>query len=112
MKKEANRQGADYKSAPAGMASFRLKKMSNHNKISNFAENYKIMTTIVLKVKDKKQLDALMDVVQRFKISFSGNMDETEYLLSTDENRESLEKSLKQSGEGKTRTIKTSELWK
>jgi hypothetical protein len=70
------------------------------------------MTTIVLKVKDKKQLIALMDVVQRFKISFSGNMDETEYLLSTDENRESIEKSLKQSDEGKTRAIKTSDLWK
>lgn len=69
------------------------------------------MTTLVLKVKDKKQLKALMDVVQRFKIPFSGNLDETEYLLSTDENRESLEKSLKQSGEGKTRAIKTSELW-
>ena len=53
-----------------------------------------------------------MDVVQRFKISFSGNMDETEYLLSTDENRESLEKSLKQSEEGETRSIKTSDLWK
>jgi len=70
------------------------------------------MTTIVLKVKDKKQLIALMDVVHRFKISFSGNMDETEYLLSTDENRESIEKSLKQSDEGKTRAIKTSDLWK
>jgi hypothetical protein len=70
------------------------------------------MTTIVLKVKDKKQLDALMDVVQRFKISFSGNMDETEYLLSTEENRKSLEKSLKQSAEGETRSIKPSELWK
>ncbi|MFA5971706.1 MAG: hypothetical protein WC780_05080 [Lentimicrobiaceae bacterium] len=70
------------------------------------------MTTIVLKVKDKKQLVALMDVVQRFKISFSGNMDDTDYLLSTDENRKSLEKSLKQLEEGKTRSIKTSELWK
>lgn len=70
------------------------------------------MTTIILKVKDKKQLDALMDVVQRFKISFSGNMDETEYLLSTDENRLSIEKSLKQSEEGGTRSIKTSDLWK
>ncbi len=70
------------------------------------------MTTIVLKVKDKKQLMALMDVVQRFKIPFSGNMDETEYLLSTDENSDSLKKSLKQSNEGKTRVIKTSDLWK
>jgi hypothetical protein len=86
--------------------------MLDRNKISNFAENYKIMTTIVLKVKDKKQLVALMDVVQRFEISFSGNMDETEYLLSTDENRESLEKSLKQAVEGETRPIKTSDLWK
>jgi len=91
---------------------FYPEKMSNRNKISNFAEKYKTMTTIVLKVKDKKQLVALMDVVQRFKIPFSGNMDETEYLLSTDENRESLEKSLKQSKEGKTRVIKTSDLWK
>jgi hypothetical protein len=86
--------------------------MSNRNKIPKFAQNYKIMTTIVLKVKDKKQLVALMDVVQRFKISFSGNMDDTDYLLSTDENRKSLEKSLKQLEEGKTRSIKTSELWK
>jgi len=86
--------------------------MSNSNKIPNFAENHKTMTTIVLKVKDKKQFVALMDVVQRFKISFSGNMDETEYLLSTDENRKSLEKSLKQSEEGETRSIKTSDLWK
>lgn len=70
------------------------------------------MTTLVLKVKDKKQLSALMDVVRRFKIPFSGNIDETEYLLSTDGNRESLEKSLKQSNEGKTRAIKTSDLWK
>ena len=70
------------------------------------------MTTILLKLKHKTQLVALMDVVQRFKISFSGNMDETEYLLSTDENRNSLEKSLKQSKEGETRSIKTSELWK
>lgn len=91
---------------------FYPEKMSNRNKISNFAEKYKTMTTIVLKVKDKKQLVALMDVVQRFKIPFSGNMDETEYLLSTDENRESLEKSLKQSKEGKPRVIKTSDLWK
>ena len=52
-------------------------------------ENCSVMTTIVLKVKDKKQLNALMDVDQRFKIRFSGNMDETEYLLSTDENRRS-----------------------
>jgi hypothetical protein len=70
------------------------------------------MTTLILKVKDKEQLIALMDVVQRFKIQFSGNMDETEYLLSIDGNRESLEKSLKQSDEGKTRDIKTSDLWK
>jgi len=70
------------------------------------------MTTLVLKVKDKKQLIALMDVVQRFKIPFAGNMDETEYLLSTDENRESLEKSLKQSEGGESRSIKTSDLWK
>jgi methylglyoxal synthase len=70
------------------------------------------MTTLVLKIKDKKQLIALMDVVQRYKIPFSGNMDETEFLLSTDENRESLERSLKQAEEGKTRAIKTSDLWK
>ncbi len=89
-----------------------MAKKTNLKKISNFAENIKIMTTIVLKVKDKKQLDALMDVVQRFKISFSGNMDETEYLLSTDENRKSIEKSLKQSEEGETRSIKTTDLWK
>jgi hypothetical protein len=70
------------------------------------------MTTIILKVKDKKQLVALMDVVQRFNISFSGNMDETEYLLSTDENRISLESSLKQSEKGETRSIKTSDILK
>jgi hypothetical protein len=86
--------------------------MPNRNKISNFVENCEIMTTIVLKIKDKKQLIALMDVVQRFKIPFSGNIDETDYLLSTDENRRSLEKSLKQSEEGETRSIKTSDLWK
>jgi len=70
-----------------------------------------VMTTIVLKIKDKKQLAALMDVVTRFKISFSGNFDETDYLLSTDANRESLEKSLKQSDEGKSRVINTADLW-
>jgi hypothetical protein len=70
------------------------------------------MTTIVLKVKDKAQLLAIMDVVERFKISFSGNPDETEYLLSTKANRESLAKSLKQSKEGKSRTINTADLWK
>jgi hypothetical protein len=70
------------------------------------------MTTLVLKVKDRKQLIALMDVVQRFKIPFSGNIDESEYLLSTAENRESLEKSLKHADEGKTRAINTSDLWK
>ena len=53
-----------------------------------------------------------MDVVQRFNISFLGNMGETEYLLSTNENRLSIEKSLKQSEEGGTRSIKTSDLWK
>jgi hypothetical protein len=67
---------------------------------------------VILKVKDQKQLDALMDVVQRFNISFSGNMGETEYLLSTNENRLSIEKSLKQSEEGGTRSIKTTDLWK
>ena len=70
------------------------------------------MTTIVLKIKDKAQMIALMDVVQRFKISFSGNPDETEYLLSTKANRESLTKSLKQSKDGKSRTIKTADIWK
>jgi hypothetical protein len=70
------------------------------------------MTTIVLKVKDKAQLVAIMEVVQRFKISFSGNPDETEYLLSTKANSESLARSIKQSKEGKSRPIKTADLWK
>jgi hypothetical protein len=70
------------------------------------------MTTLVLQVKDKKQLVALMDVIEHYKITFTGNPDETDYLLSTKANRDSIEKSLKQSKEGKLRAIKTSDLWK
>ncbi len=70
------------------------------------------MTTLVLKVKDKAQLVAIMDVVTRLKISFSGNPDETEYLLSTKANSDSLARSLEQSKEGKSRAIKTADIWK
>ncbi|MEI6062916.1 MAG: hypothetical protein WCR72_19585 [Bacteroidota bacterium] len=70
------------------------------------------MTTIVLKIKNEKQLIALMDVVNRLNIPFYGNIDETDYLLSTEANRASLEKSLKQSKEGKSRVIKTDDLMK
>ncbi len=37
---------------------------------------------------------------------------ETDYLLSTKSNKESLERSLKQSKEGKSTVIKTGDLWK
>jgi len=39
-------------------------------------------------------------------------MDETEYLLSTKANSESLEKSLQQSKEGKSSPINTADFWK
>lgn len=39
------------------------------------------------------------------------NIDETEYLLSTKANRESLERSIKQSKQGEGRKLKIEELW-
>jgi len=70
------------------------------------------MSTLTIHPKDEAQEKAIRAIFDAFSIKYEKEMDETEYLMSTQANREALDKSIKQAEAGEVVKISLEDLWK
>jgi len=71
-----------------------------------------MMETLIVYAETPEKSEALKAVMKALNVSYEEEQDTTEYLLSTEANREALEQSLLQIKEGKTSTVNLDEIWK
>jgi hypothetical protein len=62
--------------------------------------------------KDEAQEKALKTIFDAFSIKYEEELDETEYLMSSEANRKALDESIKQLEEGKGIKVSLEDLWK
>jgi hypothetical protein len=70
------------------------------------------METLIVHAETPEKSEALKAVLKVLNISYEQEEDTTEYLLSTQANREALRESLSQIKEGKTLSITLDDIWK
>jgi PHD/YefM family antitoxin component YafN of YafNO toxin-antitoxin module len=69
------------------------------------------MSTIVVYPKNEEQEKALMLILDAFDVIYEKEQDETEYLMSTEANREALDESIRQLEAGKGVKVSLKDLW-
>jgi hypothetical protein len=70
------------------------------------------MSILTVRPKNEEQETALKTIFEAFKIEYEKELDETEYLMSSEANRKSLDESIKQLEDGKGIKIALEDLWK
>ena len=70
------------------------------------------MSILTIHPKDEAQEKALKTIFDAFSIKYEEELDETEYLMSSEANRKALDESIKQLEEGKGIKISLEDLWK
>jgi len=70
------------------------------------------MSILTIHPKDEAQEKALKAIFDAFSIKYEKELDETEYLTSTEANRESLDRSIQQAEAGEVVKISLEDLWK
>jgi hypothetical protein len=70
------------------------------------------MSTLTIHPKNGAQEKALKTIFDAFNIKYEKELDETEYLMSSEANRKALDESIKQLEEGKGIKVSIEDLWK
>ena len=70
------------------------------------------MSILTIHPKDEAQEKALKVIFDAFNIKYEKELDETEYLMSSEANRKALDESIKQLEEGKGIKVSLEDLWK
>lgn len=70
------------------------------------------METIIVHPETQEKSDALEAVLKALNIAYEKEKDTTEYLLSTQANKEVLKQSITEINEGKTTKINLDDIWK
>lgn len=70
------------------------------------------MSTFTIHPKNAAQEKALRTIFDAFSIKYEKELDETEYLMSSEANRKALDESIKQLEEGKGIKVALEDLWK
>jgi len=70
------------------------------------------MSTLTIHPKDEAQEKALKAIFEAFSIKYEKEMDETEYLMSSEANKKALDESIQQINDGKGVKIALEDLWK
>ena len=70
------------------------------------------MSSITVHPKNEEQEKALKVIFEAFSIAYEKELDETEYLMATEANKEALDESIKQLDAGAGVKIALENLWK
>jgi hypothetical protein len=70
------------------------------------------MSTLTIHPKNDEQERALTVIFEAFNVSYEKELDETEYLMSTEANKKALDESIQQLKDGKGIKIALEDLWK
>ena len=70
------------------------------------------MSTLTIHPKSEEQEKALKVIFDAFDVKYEEELDETEYLLSTDANRKALLESIQELKDGKGIKVSLEDLWK
>jgi hypothetical protein len=70
------------------------------------------MSTLTIHPKDDAQEKALKTIFDAFEIKYEKELDETEYLMSSEANRKALDESIQQLEAGKGIKVSLDDLWK
>lgn len=70
------------------------------------------METLIVYPETLEKAEAIKAVLKVLKISYEKEQDTTEYLLSTEANKEALEESMSQIREGENVKVNLDEIWK
>ena len=70
------------------------------------------MSTLTIHPKNEEQEKALKTIFDAFDIKYEKEMDETEYLMSTEANRKALNESIQELEAGKGIKVSLEDLWK
>jgi hypothetical protein len=70
------------------------------------------MSTLSVHPKDEAQENALKVIFDAFSVSYEKELDETEYLMSTEANKKALDKSIEELKAGKGIKVSFDDLWK
>jgi hypothetical protein len=70
------------------------------------------MSTLTIHPKNEEQEKALRTIFDAFQIEYEEELDATAYLMSSEANRQALDKSIQQLEEGKGVKISMEDLWK
>ena len=70
------------------------------------------MSTLTIHPKDEAQEKALKAIFEAFSIKYEKELDETEYLMSSEANKKDLDESIQQINDGKGVKISLDDLWK
>jgi len=70
------------------------------------------MSTLTIHPKDEAQEKALKAIFEAFSIKYEKELDETEYLMSSEANKKDLDESIQQINDGKGVKISLEDLWK
>jgi len=70
------------------------------------------MSTITIHPKDEAQENALKVIFDAFNVQYEKELDETEYLMSSQANKDALDESIKELEEGKGVKVSLEDLWK
>jgi len=70
------------------------------------------MSTLTIHPQNEAQEKALKTIFEAFNINYEKELDETEYLMSSDGNRKNLDESIQQLDAGKGVKIALEYLWK
>jgi len=70
------------------------------------------MSILTIHPKDEAQEKALKVILDAFEVKYEKEMDETEYLMSSEANRKALNDSIEQLESGKGIKISLDDLWK
>ncbi|WP_259069002.1 DUF2683 family protein [Mucilaginibacter sp. X4EP1] len=70
------------------------------------------MSTLTIHPKDEAQERALKAIFDAFSVKYEKELDETEYLMSSEANRKALDKSIQELGAGKGVKLSLDDLWK
>jgi len=70
------------------------------------------MSTLTIHPKNEEQEKALKTIFDAFDVKYEKEMDETEYLMSTEANRKALNESIQELEAGKGIKVSLEDLWK
>jgi hypothetical protein len=70
------------------------------------------MSTLTIHPKNEEQEKALKVIFDAFDVKYEKDIDETEYLMSSEANRKALDESIQQLESGKGIKVSLGDLWK